>query len=123
MEPTSIIRPPPQGRSTLIPLISQDDSQGKMVTGRDGTGQRPTVAPKPPKKQMASIRSPEDQTADYTGGSADTSTGDSGFVDARKFLKDCPSPKVAPRHKYTPLKAEQRETAPSYAEPLPIKSK
>ena len=102
----------------IVPRTPQDDSHGKLVVGRDGAAQpkqKPTVAPKPTiKKLVTSTSSSADQTptADYTGGS--TSTGDSGFVDSRKYRKDCPPPKVAPRHKYTPLNAEQREIASYY---------
>ena len=98
-----------------------DDSQGKMVVGGDDVSlpkTKPAVPPKPTKKQLCTNSSKESSTADSTGGSADTSTGDSGFVDARKYLKERrgPPPKVPPRHSYTPLNASEREQVADYTE-------
>ncbi len=99
----------------IAPSSRQDESRGHLVTGRDSSAQpsklKPAVAPKPSKLQKSTTTS----TSDYTGGSADTSTGDSGFVDSEKFRKECPPPRLLPRHNYTPLNAEQRETVGCYA--------
>ena len=54
------------------------------------------------------------------GESDDTSTGDSGFVDAREFRKGYPPTKVASsHHEYTPLNTEEREAASHYTLPSP----
>ncbi len=102
----------------IAPSSIQDGSRGHLVTGRDSPAQpsklKPVVAPKPSKLKQNSTTS----TSDYTGGSADTSTADSGFVDSEKFRKECP-PRLLPRHNYTPLKAELRETVGCYATPEP----
>ncbi len=103
----------------IAPSSRQDKSRGHLVTGRDSLAQpsklKPVVSPKPSKLKQNSTTT---STSDYTGGSADTSTGDSGFVDSEKFRKECP-PCLLPRHNYTPLKAEQRETVGCYATPEP----
>ncbi len=103
----------------IAPSSRQDESRGHLVTSRDSPVQplrlKPTVAPKPSKLQSSTTTS----TSDYTGGSADTSTGDSGFVDSEKFRKECPPPCLLPRHNYTPLNAEQRDTVECYATPEP----
>ena len=52
-------------------------------------------------------------------------TGDSGFVDAIKYLKERqgPPPKVPPRQRYTPLNASQREQVAEYTATNPIPQK
>ncbi len=105
----------------IAPSSRQDKSRGHLVTGRDSLAQpsklKPVVSPKPSKLKQNSTTTIS--TSDYTGGSADTSTGDSGFVDSKKFRKERPPPHLLPRHNYTPLKAEQRDTVDCYATPEP----
>ncbi len=103
----------------IAPSSRQDESRGHLVTSRDSPAQlsklKPTVASKPSKLQKSTTTS----TSDYTGGSADTSTGDSGFVDSKMFRKERPPPRLLPRHNYAPLNAEQRDTVGCYAIPEP----
>ena len=105
----------------IAPSSRQDESRGHLVTGRDSPAQpsrlKPTDAPKPSKLQSSTATSTS--SSDYTGGSADTSTADSGFVDSEKFRKERPPPCLLPRHNYTPLNAEQRDTVDCYATPEP----
>ncbi len=90
-------------------------SREQMLVSQEKTlnQAKPPVARKPTKLKQ----NPTSSSSLYTEmGSLDTSTGDSGFVDPKPFRKDCP-PRVHPRHKYTPLNAEQRETVSGYAIP------
>ena len=113
----------------IAPPTSRQEDKMELVVGSDAVVQpkkKPTVPPKPTKKQL-SLRcgnSSKDQssTADSTGGSADTSTGDSGFVDTRKYLKKQrgPPPKVPPKHDYASLNVAQREQAADYTATIPI---
>ena len=90
----------------IAPQSVHDERQGKLVVGRDGAAKpkrKPAVAPKPATKRT-STSSSITQTS-TTGGTStastggdDTSTGDSGFVDARKYRKEFSPPKVVPRH-------------------------
>ena len=115
--------------SVIAPPASRQEGKMELVVGSDDVVQpkkKPIVPPKPTKKQLllrcgnALINQPF--TADSTGGSADTSTGDSGFVDAKRYRKEPqgPPPKVLSRHNYTPLNAWQREEAADYTDTNPI---
>ena len=113
----------------VAPPASRQEGKMELVVGNEGVAQpkrKPTVPPKPAKKQLCgNFSKDQSSTADSTGGSADTSTGDSGFVDAREYLKERrgPPPKVPPRHRYTPLNAAQREQAADYTATNPILEK
>ena len=106
----------------IAPQSVHDERQGKLVVGRDGAAKpkrKPAVAPKPAiKKTLTSSSITQTSTtrgiSTASTGGDDTSTGDSGFVDARKYRKEFSPPKVVPRHKYTPLNAEQKEAAAYY---------
>ncbi len=102
-------------RSTdIAPSSRQDESRGHLVTSRDSPAQpsklKPTVAPKP-------SRSTATSSSDYTGGSADTSTADSGFVDSEKFRRNVLL-HVCCQDTTTYL-LKQRDTVDCYATPEP----
>ena len=86
---------------------------------------KPIVPPKPAKKQsLLGCGSSSNDRSSTADSSADTSTGDSGYADAKKYLKELP-PKVLPRPHYTPLIAAQREQVANYTaiNPIPCSEK
>ena len=100
--------------SKIAPPV--DDSQGKMVVGGNGATQpkrKPTV---PPKQQLC-VNSSKDQSS-TTDSTEDTNIEDSGFEDARKFLKEPQGPTPLrvppPKHRYTQLTTLQREKTSEY---------
>ena len=106
----------------IVPHSIQDENQlqSKLVGHVGQTTkpkQKPTIAPKPVTKE-GSTRITSTSLSIRMGENDDTSTGDSGFVDAKEFRKLCPPTKVeSTQHTYKTLNVEQREAATHYTAP------